>query len=359
MAILYLYHPNMNHVIAYFKRHGKFFLFLFIFSWIFTLKNKLGFASSWDDFVFHPDAPYWVFLNSLLIFILVDFLKRRIDKKTTSARFTNWAYLKNFGLGYIFYLLLKLAFGLIVAFLFDTFDRNFSSSHQITYRIFDQSIDFFIFGGFSFAYSYWVDSNNYKKQLNAYQLLEAKSKISQLQEQLNPHFLFNNLNILDQLISEDQQLASDYLASFSELYRITLHNVHKDLIPIHEELAFVRHYFKMMATKYKGYELIVTPEVEASNLIIPPYCLQVLIENAFTHNIATEERPVRIHIKMDQSLVVSNNKVSPERKKKTNGIALNNLNEQFQLLIQEPLQIEDTAACFTVKLPFIKTNAHD
>lgn len=343
---------------AYLKRHGKFFFFLFLFSWIFTLKNKLGLASNWDDFVFHPDAPFWVFLNSLFIFFYVDFLKRKIDKKTSFEKYSNWTYLRSFGLGYLIYIVVNIVFSLLIAFIFDTFDRNFGSTHQVTYKLVNYSIDFFIFGGFVIAYLYWHELNNYKKQVAEFQLSKAKSKINQLKEQLNPHFLFNNLNILDQLIWEDKYLASDYLASFSELYRITLHTIHKDLIPISEELTFTKHYFKMMAMKYKGYELMVSPEVEQAELLIPPYCLQVLIENVFTHNMASADMSVKIYISLGKELEIRNNKLAYERKKETNGIALKNLNEQFQLWVNSPILIEDSDKYFSVKLPLIKTTAY-
>lgn len=347
----------MKKVIQYLKDNRIFILFLFVFSWILTLKNKIGLASSWNDFVFHPDTPFWVFINAFLIFIFIGFIKRRFEKNNIKAIPSAWEYLNFFGISFICYILIINAFGIIVSVAFNTVSRNFNSSHQITYKIFMQIIDFIIFGGFSLAYLYSKENRNYRKRLSAYKISNSKIKIQQLKAQLNPHFLFNNLNILDQLIEEDQLKASDFLSHFSELYRYALRSSEKELISIQEELTFIQNYFELMETKYKNYyQLIIKNNIKTSNTIVPPFCLQVLVENAILHNLGTIKDPVIITITIENEIKITNNKVEQSRKKKNNGVALKNLDKQFKLLTNTPITIQESKGDFTVILPLIKTN---
>ncbi|MDY8137469.1 sensor histidine kinase [Aquimarina sp. 2201CG5-10] len=350
----------MTKIIRFVKGNTTFILFIFIFSWVFTLKNKIGFANSWDDFVFHPDTSVWVFIEALFIFVYINFIKKRIDKTTPDTIPSLSKYLFFFGISFVSYLLLKNIFGVLISVVFDTFSRNFSSSYQITYRIFNQIIDFIIFGGFSLAYLYSKESTSYKKRLISYELNNSKSKIQQLKAQLNPHFLFNNLNILDQLIEENQEKASAFLGQFSELYRYVLGNANKELITIQEEIVFAQNYFDLMEKKYQGYyQLVIDDAIKATNTIVPPFCLQVLVENAIVHNLGTLKKPVIINISVKNGIKVTNNKITPTSKKKGNGIALKNLSEQFQLLTNSSVIINETKDVFSVTLPFIKTTSND
>lgn len=356
----YIYASYMKTLLNYIKEHKKFIIYLFIFSWVLTLKNKIGFANSWGDFIFHPDAPYWVFLNALFIFIIVGIIKRWADRNNIKETTSVWRYLKFFGIGFICYILFKSVSAILISIAFDTVSRNFNSSYQITYKIFNQTIDFIIFGGFSLSYLYAKENRNYRKRLSEYEISNSKSKIQQLKAQLNPHFLFNNLNILDQLIEEDQDKASDFLGRFSELYRYALRSSTKELISIQEELTFTQNYFELMEKKYQGYyQLEITDIIRNSNAIVPPFCLQVLVENAIVHNLGTTQNPVFINITIENEIKVVNNKVEQSRKKKSNGIALKNLSEQFQLLTNTPVAIQDTESSFAVTLPLIKTNNND
>lgn len=350
----------MQTSITYIKDNRAFILFLFVFSWILTLKNKIGIASSWNDFVFHPDTPFWVFIKAFFIFIFIDFIKTKADKSNIEETPSVWRYLKYFGISFICYLVIINVFGVLISFAFNNFSRNYNSSYQTTYRVSIQIIDFIIFGSFSLAYLYYKENRNYKKRLSKYEISNSKSKIQQLKAQLNPHFLFNNLNILDQLIEEDQHKASSFLSRFSELYRYVLQNSDKDLIAIQKELTFTQNYFELMEKKYHGYyQLVVKDSIRTSNLIVPPYCLQVLIENAIVHNLGSIQDPVVIIITIGNGIKVINNKVEQNRKKKSNGVALKNLSEQFQLLTNNPVTIQETESTFEVTLPFIKMSNND
>lgn len=347
-------------MLRYLKEHRSFILFLFVFSWVFTLKNRLGISGSWENFVFHPDAPYWLFLGSLLTFILIDLIKRKTEKKSTDNNPTIKKYIQYFGVGLICYMLYHNISGLLAALVFNTFERNFGTSHKVIYTNISQALNFIMFGGFSLAYLYFKDARNYKNQVNEYQISDARSKIQQLQNQLNPHFLFNNLNILDQLIEDDQEKASVFLGRFSEVYRFSLANSNKELIGLQDELSFTENYFRLMEEKYQGYyQLHIDDAIKSLKTLVPPFCLQILVENAILHNLGTVENQVIITMTYKNGITVQNNKIPLKRKKKSNGVALKNLNEQFMLLSNSPITIQDTDGSFTVNLPIIKMNSYD
>ncbi len=360
-SLFFIFTINMmQKVIQFIKGDITFILFLFVFSWVFTLKNKIGFANSWGDFVLHPDTAFWVFIQAFFIFLFINLVKKRIDKTNTSAAPTVKKYLLFFAISLIIYLLITNIFGILISLAFDTFSRNFNSSYQLTYKLFNQIIDFTIFGSFSLAYLYSKDNKDYKNKLNDYKISTSKSKIQQLTSQLNPHFLFNNLNVLDQLINENQEKASAFLAQFSQLYRYVIKNSTKELITIQKEIEFVQNYFELMEKKYQGcYLLNIANSIKTKNTIVPPFCLQVLVENAIIHNLGTTKNPVIINISNHNGIQITNNKIETINKKKGNGIALKNLSEQFQLLTNSSVIIEDTKDVFSVSLPFIKTNNND
>lgn len=349
----------MKTSIQYIRKHLFFFLFLFMFCWLLSLKNKIRVADgSWDNFHFHPDAPFWMFFGGLIIFFFIDFIKRKVEKKHPIQTPLLKNYFLYFGFGFVAYMLYQNILGLLISYAFNNIEKNYGSSYLIINNNINEALDFIMFGGFSLAYLYFQDGKSYKKQLSELQISDAKSKIQQLQNQLNPHFLFNNLNILDQLIFEDAMKASSFLSRFSEVYRFSLVNATKELIPIQEELLFTETYFKLMDEKYQGYyQLHIDDTIRKLTTIVPPFCLQILIENAILHNLGTKEKPVAIHMSYKDGIQISNNKIALNRKKKGNGVALKNLNEQFLLLSEQNIVVFETSDTFTVTLPLIKTVA--
>ncbi|TKG97421.1 histidine kinase [Puteibacter caeruleilacunae] len=344
----------------YIAQHKQFILFLFVFSWIITLKNKIGQTSFWGEFTFHFDTPIWVFINAFIIFFSIDIIKRKSATKVLGSTPTIKSYLMYLVIGFICYLVYINVFGLTAALVFGTFTQNFGSATQVLYLVFNQTIDFLIFGGFSLAYLYYLQNKEYQQRISDYDISLSKSKIKQLKAQLNPHFLFNNLNILDQLIDEDQDKASDFLSDFSDLYRYALSSSDKELISLQDELAFAENYFSMMEHKYQGYyQLRIADAVKDANAIVPPFCLQVLIENAVAHNLGTADNPVIIDITTDEGIKITNNRIALSRSKKGNGIALKNLSKQFELLTSKQIVIKQDQYQFSVTLPLINMYRND
>ncbi|MDX6191686.1 sensor histidine kinase [Flavobacterium sp. Fl-318] len=241
--------------------------------------------------------------------------------------------------------------GLLLALVFDTFERNFNQK-TLLLSTFSELMDAIIYGSFFLTYYYYQKNKTNQKQLIVYNQALAETKIDRLKAQLNPHFLFNNLNVLDQLIEEDQLQASDFLNEFAEIYRYVLQVSDKKIIALEEEYAFAKKYFNLMQYKYGTAYQLQTETLDLSGSIVP-LTLQLLVENAIQHNLGTETNPIRIKINRDTKLTVSNTIVPKRNSKTLSGRALQNLKEQYYLLTKDQIEIEKTATTFSVSIPLI------
>jgi sensor histidine kinase YesM len=345
----------MKKLFNYLQINTYFILFVFLVSYVIVVKNRISVGQKFDV-VFLPDGPIAQFLDAFIIFIFIkvtiNYMRKKGVQKVNSLK----DYLKYFGIALIAYICASNIIGFIISTAFDTVSRNFNLQTLISDNI-GGGIEFILFGSLYLAYLYSKENNTYRLEMNAYDKALASSKIQQLKAQLNPHFLFNNLNTLDQLIEEDKDKASHFLHHFSELYRYSLITSEKKLVSLKEEIQFTKSYFKLMEEKYSGYySLEINPENIESEALVPPFCLQVLVENAIEHNLGLIENPVHIRIFISENIQVTNNKITKQHKKATGGRALKNLSTQFALLGNENIVIEDNDTHFKVTLPFINKN---
>ena len=213
-------------------------------------------------------------------------------------------------------------------------------------------MDAFIYGSFFLAYYYYRKYKKNQVEIANYNQALAETKINQLKAQLNPHFLFNNLNVLDQLIEEDKYQASEFLNEFAEIYRYVLQVSDQKIISIGEELAFVQKYFNLMKHKYRdAYVLEIESETLHGNIV--PLTLQLLLENALQHNLGKKSAPITIRISIANAVTVSNNSIPKLHTKATSGRALTNLKEQYGLLSKSPVEIIRSETSFSVSVPIL------
>lgn len=181
-----------------------------------------------------------------------------------------------------------------------------------------------------------------------------ESQLSKLKAQLDPHFLFNNLNVLDQLIEEDREKASRFLHDFSEIYRYVLKSSDRKQVPLVEELDFAARYFRLMQQKYGEAYLLQVSGVPVENAFLPPLSLQLLIENAIEHNLGTESVPVSIELMVDNHTITVKNTLRPKKSPKLHGgRALENLKAQYQLFGTDLPVIKKSEDNFEIQLPLI------
>ncbi|BFM45359.1 hypothetical protein CFS9_40000 [Flavobacterium sp. CFS9] len=241
--------------------------------------------------------------------------------------------------------------GFLIALAFDKIEKNFNQ-HVLLFSLLSDFLSGIIYGSFFLAYYYYRKNKKQLQKLSTYNEALAESRINQLKNQLNPHFLFNNLNVLDQLIEEDKHKASDFLNEFAEIYRYVLQASDKELVSVKEEADFAEQYFKLIEHKYgEAYQLNL--ESKNTNALIAPLTLQLLIENVIKHNLGTAENPIEIHILMDENITVSNNINLKKNSKSVSGRALKNLKEQYSLLSENAIEIHQTDQEFSIIIPFI------
>ncbi len=201
---------------------------------------------------------------------------------------------------------------------------------------------------------------NWNANLKETEKLKSVFKQSQLhglKSQLNPHFLFNSLNSLSSLISEDEEEAEKFLNEMSKVYRYMLRSEEDQLVTLETELKFTDSYMYLLGARYgEGLQLHVDVSDKAKEKYMPALTLQVLIENAFTQNCIDKASPLHITLvsKRDQTLVVMNN-VQPKVVTEEIDLEaeLDNLVNKYQLLNQPPVVIQEGKTERIIRVPLI------
>ena len=188
---------------------------------------------------------------------------------------------------------------------------------------------------------------------------KAQYQYQQLKQQLNPHFLFNSLNILDYLVqNEPHERASDFIKKMAGVYRYLLKTGENKLVNIEEELRFVGMYTDLLKERFPAglYLSVNIPKIHLTQQIIP--CgLQILIENATKHNIVSSEKPLYIKIYTDSKHIIVQNNIQPRLTyNESTGLGLSNIQKQYKDIANKHISIKRTKGKFLVKLPLLETN---
>jgi len=159
----------------------------------------------------------------------------------------------------------------------------------------------------------------------------VESQYAALSSQINPHFLFNSLNVLSSLIQTDPAKAVIFTREFARIYRYVLEVRDKLLVTVKEELDFMQSYLYLQQIRFDA-GLVHRIEVDSSCLekYLPPLSLQLLLENAIKHNEISEENPLTIEIHGSRNTLTVLNNYQPIRKNGgTTGLGLKNLTERY------------------------------
>jgi sensor histidine kinase YesM len=183
----------------------------------------------------------------------------------------------------------------------------------------------------------------------------ASAKFESLKNQIDPHFLFNSLNVLSSLIEENPENAQRFTTSLSKIYRYVLEQKDKELVSVEEELAFAKTYMNLLKMRFENslfYELPSTiPNPEAK---VVPLSLQLLLENTVKHNVVSEQRPLNIRIFIEGDyLVIQNNYQKKEVLQERQGVGLQNIINRYGIITNRKVLIEQNKQTFTVKLPIL------
>ena len=179
------------------------------------------------------------------------------------------------------------------------------------------------------------------------------SKLENLKDQINPHFLFNSFANLSALINEDQHKAKKYLSNLSDVFRYTLNNSNEQIVDLIDELDLLNSYIELYKIRVQdGLSLHIDLPNKQKKIL--NMSLQPLMENVIKHNEISEEKPLSICLKQKGDLLIFENNLNPKNMSvNTNGIGLSNLNERYKILVGKEINIQKSETHFIVTLPLI------
>jgi sensor histidine kinase YesM len=200
------------------------------------------------------------------------------------------------------------------------------------------------------------ESAQLKFQNLSLQAENLKFQMELFKQQVNPHFLFNSLNTLMDLIEEDRVKATNYVRRFSNLYRIVLQSSKHDFIPLEDELKFLDDYWSLLKVRFNdAIDLKISISETKIKDLIPPLSLQFLIENAVKHNEASKKNPLKIEIREDKDHLIIRNKINPKSyPADSERLGLMNLQQRFTTIFK-PIQYGIKDDYFIVSIP-LKTS---
>lgn len=185
-----------------------------------------------------------------------------------------------------------------------------------------------------------------------------QSQLEGLKGQVNPHFLFNSLNSLSSLISDEPEKAEKFLDELSKVYRYLLRTNEDGLTTLDTEMQFIYSYFHLLKTRYgDGLNMDVKIDDRFLVYLVPPLTLQILVENAVKHNMILKDQPLNILIMTTNSgkLLVSNNLQRKDRMVSSNKVGLINIVNKYRLMKQEEISVRDDGKEFAVAVPLIQS----
>ena len=235
-------------------------------------------------------------------------------------------------------------------------DRFFSGRYlwqHVFYIILSFGVSAFIH-----ARGFMIQWKNSVKQESTKQEIVAKTetaKFESLKNQLDPHFLFNSLNVLTSLIGENPQQAERFTTKLSKVYRYVLEQRNKDLVPIEEELKFAKTYMELLGMRFEeAVQFNIPDNISNNELKIVPLSLQLLLENAVKHNVVSTSKPLTINIYEEGRYLIIANNVNPKQAiGKSTKVGLQNIADRYGLITEKGVKIENNNKTFKVGLPLL------
>lgn len=214
----------------------------------------------------------------------------------------------------------------------------------------------------SLFFYYFVEREHSRQKLQqeGYRVAQLQKETFQaqleaLKNQVDPHFLFNSLNVLGSLIHLDADRAGQFLGQLSDVYRALLDAGTQPLVPLRSEMALIRAYASLMETRF-GEALRVEWDIAPAweQTLVPPTAVQMLLENAIKHNGSTTRKPLIIKVSAANGLLVVENNRQPRTNAVTSThLGLQNIQRRYHHLTDRPVEIVPTAAAFIVRLPLL------
>ncbi len=197
-------------------------------------------------------------------------------------------------------------------------------------------------------------------ELERSQMDNLAAQFELLRQQVNPHFLFNTLNTLKYMVESGDENSVDFILKLSDFYRFTLENRKLDLIQMSEELKILQAYIYLLKARFEqGFEVNIQVSDKHKASAVPPFTLQLLVENCIKHNIVAPNKTLHVNIYSEGDHIVVTNNVQPKMTPEAStGLGLENINERYQQLFGKSIEILLDYKTFTVKLPVIDEDSN-
>ncbi len=195
-----------------------------------------------------------------------------------------------------------------------------------------------------------------QNQFHNIQKQQKENELKLLRSQIDPHFLFNNLNTLDALIDSDSEKAKEYINRLSLIYRYLIQTKDAEVMELAEEVSLAENYIFLIQTRFgDDYHFEVKEETTFKDKFIPTGALQTLLENVVKHNKSNGQKTITVLITItDDWLTVHNDKSKMDSGQESFGTGLENLKTRYELLSDHEIQIDNTDSAFKISIPIIK-----
>lgn len=234
--------------------------------------------------------------------------------------------------------------------------------HEITAGYFWDTVFFMMKIAFTFVFLGSLISNtilffqNWKEAAVQQEKLKREQLALQyetLKSQVNPHFLFNNLNALTSLIHTNQEKAIDFVKKLSEVYRYVLDQKDCEMVDLQTELKFVESYVFLQKIRF-GSNLDVQTDVSSKNFKVIPLSVQMLVENAIKHNEISDRHPLHIHIySSDENYLTIENRLQKKNGSEGTGSGIENIKSRYRFFTDKDLKIAISKDSFKISIPLL------
>lgn len=300
-----------------------------------------------------------LFLYTMLYSVVLGYANQMVfvylDKKFTEERFS----LKRIIVGFVssFFVtlftifLLRIFIDVIVE--GETFEKYWANEKPANY-VFAVVMTFIVLLCFYAFYIYKAYSDSKVKEQKII-AGTASAQFESLKNQIDPHFLFNSLNVLSSLIEENPDNAQRFTTSLSKIYRYVLEQKDKELVSVTEELTFAKTYMNLLKMRFENSITYDIPaDFENNEARVVPLSLQLLLENTIKHNVVSEKKPLHIKIYIENNyLIVENNLQKKEVLQDRRGVGLQNIVNRYGLISERKVLIEENELYFKVKIPIL------
>jgi hypothetical protein len=289
----------------------------------------------------------WVALISFLLWIGNRYLTKRLDKAMSWSRFGNFRFFTQllFGLAYLLVLINGTYFAIKIP-----ITGNPPTAEQLIVANAWGSIIFVPVFSIYFSLHFLRHWRRTEFEMERYQKANIRSQLDSLKNHLDPHFLFNNLNILASLIDKDKQASKQFIHKFAEVYRSILKSKADDLILLGDEMTFIESYIYLIKMRFEE-NVRFNINVSSYQKMLPPLTIQMLVENAIKHN----NMPLEISIKEDgpDYLLVSNS-LNKSDTDISSGTGISNIRQRYAHFTEKPVEVSEQNGNFEVRIPLLE-----